>query len=107
MLWLVPRLAGPVALGVGLLGLSSCQRQAPGPDECVSFAETWLRSERPQPRNPLAGDATFDKLVLKCLTEPYDRKLVECVIDGQPPDRCRVDYVRRIEARRGNEPEER
>jgi hypothetical protein len=73
----------------------------------VAFAETWLRSERRQPHSPLAVDATFDELVLNCLTKPYDRKLVVCVVSGQPRDGCRIDYDRRLESRRGEDAEQR
>jgi hypothetical protein len=88
------------ALSLGALALIAlgCERAAPGPDECVAFAETWLRSRRPATR--LEADTAFDELVRRCLTEPYDRELVECVVSGQNPDRCRVDYARRIEVRR-------
>jgi hypothetical protein len=88
------------ALGVGALALIAlgCERAAPGPDECVAFAETWLRARRPATR--LEADTAFDELVRRCLTEPYDRDLVACVVGGHNPDRCRVDYARRLEARR-------
>jgi hypothetical protein len=75
-----------------------CARVAPGPDECVAFAESWLRARRPPTR--LEADAAFDELVRRCLTEPYDRELVACVVDGQNQERCRIDYARRAELRR-------
>jgi hypothetical protein len=82
---------------LGLLSLG-CSRAAPGPDECVAFAESWLRARRPVTR--LEADTAFDELVRRCLTEPYDRELVACVVARQNPERCRVDYARRAEARR-------
>ena len=75
-----------------------CQRALPGPDECVAFAESWLRARRPATQ--LEADNAFDELVRRCLTEPYDRELVACVVAGQNQERCRVDYARRVEARR-------
>ncbi len=45
-------------------------------------------------------EAEFDDLVRRCLTEPYDRTLVDCVVSGKSRDNCRVDYLRRIEAER-------
>ncbi len=75
-----------------------CERAAPGPDECVAFAEAWLRARRPATR--LEADTAFDELVRRCLTEPYDRELVSCVVGGQNQDRCRSDYARRVESRR-------
>jgi hypothetical protein len=92
---------------VALLAIG-CERVAPGPDECVAFAQAWLHARRPASR--LEADAAFDELVRRCLTEPYDRELVGCVVGsqaesgppgtGQTPERCRIDYARRVEARR-------
>lgn len=94
-LWRVLRVAGPVWLAVSSM---SCERKAPGPDECVAFAEAWMRARRPA--TPLDADNAFDELVRRCLTEPYDRELVTCVVGGQNQERCRVDYARRKEALR-------
>lgn len=90
------RAAGPVVLGC--LTWLGCAREAPGPAECVAFAEAWLKTHRPS--HPLAAHQAFDDLVRHCLTEPYDRELVTCVVAGERPERCRVDYVRRVEAQR-------
>jgi hypothetical protein len=90
----LPLLSVPV-LSLFALG---CARAAPGPDECVAFAESWLRARRPAVQ--LETDAAFDELVRRCLTEPYDRELVACVVGGQNQERCRVAYARRVEARR-------
>jgi hypothetical protein len=82
---------------LGLLAIG-CQRTLPGPDDCVAFAESWMRVRRPATQ--LDADTIFDELVRRCLTEPYDRELVACVVGGSNPERCRVDYSRRVEARR-------
>jgi hypothetical protein len=94
-----------VALGLALVGilgggLSSCQRKAPGPDECLAFAKIWLQQRRFDSVVQQAPEEAFDDLVGRCLTEPYDRALVECVISKQRPENCRVDYARRVESRR-------
>jgi hypothetical protein len=92
---MLARAAGPLLLcGVAL----GCTREAPGPEECVAFAEAWLKTH--PPTSLLVADHAFDELVRHCLTEPYDRALVSCVVAGSSPDRCRVDYVRRVETRR-------
>jgi hypothetical protein len=70
----------------------------PGPDECVAFAESWLQLRHPPTRLQVA--TVFDELVRRCLTEPYDRELVRCVVQGHNHQRCRIDYARRVEARR-------
>jgi hypothetical protein len=88
---------GHCLVALGLLAVG-CERAAPGPDECVAFGESWLRAHRPSTR--LEADTAFDELVRRCLTEPYDRELVRCVVAGQNQERCRVDYVRRVELRR-------
>jgi hypothetical protein len=77
-----------------------CEREAPGPTECVAFAEAWFRSHPKPIGRVLAVDEAFDELVRDCLTEPYDRTLVECVVGGRSPERCRSDYARRTESRR-------
>jgi hypothetical protein len=102
---------------VALLAIG-CERVAPGPDECVAFAQAWLHARRPASR--LEADTAFDELVRHCLTEPYDRELVGCVVSSQvgrsqlgddsagsdrigsapTPEHCRIDYARRLEARR-------
>jgi len=82
----------------GVLWAAGCQRQAPGPDECVAFAEAWMRRHRAPTR--LDADAAFDELVRTCLTDPYDRELVACVVGGDDQERCRVAYMRRVEERR-------
>jgi hypothetical protein len=92
---------------VALLAIG-CERVAPGPDECVAFAQAWLHARRPASR--LEADTAFDELVRRCLTEPYDRELVDCVVGSQvrgsqamsglSQERCRIDYARRVEARR-------
>jgi hypothetical protein len=101
------RLAGPV-LVAGLL--SSCQRRAPGPDECEAFAKAWLRSrgvtapEQMLGRGPIDSNQAdpFTELVTRCLTEPYDRTLVSCVVNGKNPALCRSEFARRREASRGD-----
>lgn len=98
--------AAPAARGalVGVLlgaivGLAGCERKAPGPEECVAFAEAWMRARKPATR--LEADTAFDELVRRCLTEPYDRELVTCVVSGEDQERCRIGYVRRKERQLG------
>lgn len=80
--------------------LAGCERKAPGPDECVLFADAWLRSQRLEHAPQVLSENARDELVVRCLTEPYDRELVSCVLGGLPRERCRIDYLRRSEARR-------
>jgi len=95
------RVAGQALLvGIAVCG---CEREAPGPKECVAFADAWLRPHLPASAR-LAADRAYDELVRRCLTEPYDRELVACVVGGQPHEGCRIDYARRTEARRTEAP---
>jgi hypothetical protein len=92
------RLATLLASGA-LLTLLGCQRKAPGPDECLAFAKVWVES-RHLDKLPIGAVDPFEELVRECLTAPYDRALVECVLNGKAPDRCRMEYARRMEERR-------
>jgi hypothetical protein len=58
------------ALLVCLL-LAGCERRAPGPGECVAFAD--LALGRPAPR------AAHEELVRQCLTTPFDYEMLACV----------------------------
>jgi hypothetical protein len=92
------RVAGQALLaGIAVCG---CEREAPGPQECVSFADAWFRSPRFPVATRLGAEKAYADLVRHCLTEPYDRELVACVVGGRPQENCRVDYARRVEARR-------
>jgi hypothetical protein len=97
------RIALALALVGALGGLTSCQRKAPGPDECLAFAKIWLQQRKFESVLAQAPEEAFDELVSRCLTEPYDRALVECVISKQRPERCRGDYLQRAESRREQE----
>jgi hypothetical protein len=83
-----------------LLLLVSCQRKAPGPDECVAFAKVWVQQDKVSLRRSLVGADPFDDLVHECLTTPFDRALVECALSGTSPQRCRAEYRRRVEQNR-------
>jgi len=89
-----------LAWGLLLAGLGSCQRKAPGPDECVAFAKVWVQRRPVAAGHALVAPDPFDDLVRDCLTTPYDRVLVECVINGKAPERCRREFARRAEERR-------
>ncbi len=95
---LLARVAGQALLV--WIAVCGCEREAPGPQECVPFADAWFRSRRVPNSTRLAAEKAHAELVRHCLTEPYDRELVACVVGGQPQERCRIDYARRVEARR-------
>lgn len=94
------RVLALLACGTVLAALVSCQRKAPGPDECVAFAKVWVQRRQVEAERSLIAADPFDELVRDCLTTPYDRALVECVINGKAPKRCRMEFARRTEERR-------
>ena len=65
------------AFASAALLLASCQRKAPGPDECVAFARVWVQQDKVSLRQAMVGADAFDELVLRCLTTPFDRALVD------------------------------
>lgn len=97
--WVAGQRARSLLAGGVLVALLGCRRQAPGPDECVAFAKVWVES-RHLDKVPSVAVDPFEELVRECLTAPYDRALVECVLNGKAPDRCRMEYARRVEERR-------
>src|SRR6478609_2655915 len=75
------------ALGFTLLGASalSCQRKAPGPEECARFAEAVIGSGRYI--TPVIA-AQIETQTRECLTRPYDRELLECVLLTRQASAC-------------------
>jgi hypothetical protein len=66
-------------VGFTLLGVSTlgCQRKAPGPEECARFAEAVVGVHRYI--TPVMA-AQIETQTRECLTRPYDRELIDCVI---------------------------
>lgn len=55
----------------------SCRRKAPGPEECARFAEAIVAGDRYI--TPVIA-AQIETQTRECLTRPYDRELLECVL---------------------------
>ena len=66
-------------IGFTLLAASglSCQRKAPGPEECARFAEAVVGVGRYI--TPVMA-AQIETQTQECLTRPYDRELLDCVL---------------------------
>jgi hypothetical protein len=66
-------------VGLALLATSasSCQRKAPGPEECARFAEAVVGAGRYI--TPVIA-AQIETQTQECLTRPYDRELLRCVL---------------------------
>lgn len=72
-------------------GLVACERQAPGPTECLSFALNWHQVSAAQLQAqvlPPQLEASVQQVTLRCLTEPFPRKTVECVAQYGPAPAC-------------------
>ncbi|HEX9619945.1 MAG TPA: hypothetical protein VF989_07420 [Polyangiaceae bacterium] len=76
---LAPYLAAAVALA------AACQRRAPGPEECQSFAAAALGLNDARMLETPGVKESFDQLVVHCLTTPFDRALVRCVEERSAP----------------------
>lgn len=95
------RVAGQSPLAIALLLLTSlggCARKAPGPEECVHFAESWFGVDRERVLRDPPLSKHFEQKIHDCLTKPYDRELVECVANGGDNRRCERAYERRLTA---------
>ncbi len=82
------RLAWTIRLGLATLALSGCSRRAPGPDECVFFAEMTFGHKFEVIVQDSRAKAVFDRLVTTCLTAPFDRRVFVCSRDTHAPMDC-------------------
>ncbi|MDQ2643382.1 MAG: hypothetical protein M3020_06195 [Myxococcota bacterium] len=62
-----------------LFTLLGCQRKAPGPEECQTFAMAALGASRIQDLALVGAGEKYQELVRECLTTPFDRQLVQCM----------------------------
>ena len=85
-------LALAALLGVSLLG---CERRAPGPEECAQFAQAAAGVSRDSPFLTPELLAKIDAATRECLTEPYDRALLNCVLVTRQTRVCLDDFRRR------------
>src|SRR5687768_5403271 len=93
-----PRLALRLAiLGALASSLAGCQRKAPGPDECVSFARASY-GLRPTGKLRPAEKQKVDELIRECLLTPFDRELLQCTLEGGSPRACMRAFARRHDA---------
>jgi hypothetical protein len=96
----VARSLGVIVVAAALL--PACRRKLPGPEECHALAERWLavvsqgRSQHPNtPREQGIVEDTVLKMTTQCLTRPYDREMVECVVSGAAPKACFASFESR------------
>lgn len=82
-------LCATVALG--------CEREAPGPAECVAASERLLGVSSEQALRLPRVKAAFDELTIRCLTTPFDREFIRC-LDERGQRSCVMDLERRLRA---------
>lgn len=75
--------------------LVACERKAPGPDECRSFAHAALGVTRPEDLLRADAAARVAELTRDCLTTPFDRTLLRCVQETGRSRLCMIDFERR------------
>ena len=83
---------GSMLLGVSALG---CQRKAPGPEECARFAEAVVGVGRYI--TPVMA-AQIETQTQECLTRPYDRELLDCVLVTRQARGCLAAFRARSES---------
>jgi hypothetical protein len=72
-----------------------CQRKAPGPDECVAFAQRAVGVVHPAQLRQPAVRERIDDLTTRCLTTPFDRELLQCVELTQRTRACTFEFEAR------------
>lgn len=84
-----------------LAAIPACSRRAPGPDECVAFAEMTFGA----PFQSLVAHPSyrmaFDRLVTTCLTAPFERRVFVCTAESRAP----LDCLRRFQPELFGDPE--
>lgn len=75
--------------------LAGCSRKAPGPDACFAFALHALDIQDRQLLRVPRIKQEVDALTDKCLTTPFDRRLVQCVHGPRDIPACFANFERR------------
>ncbi len=72
--------------------LAGCERKAPGPAECVAFAEQVLTRAANRAESAALLRARYEELVRQCLTTPFDRRMLACVDETGDYRHCRLYF---------------
>jgi hypothetical protein len=73
---------------------TACERKAPGPDECIAFAVQAVGGGQALLRRAELRDQV-DELTQRCLTTPYDRRLLSCMQTTGNLRACVAQFERR------------
>ena len=80
------------SLLLAVLPMVGCARKAPGPDECVPFAEALFGATHEEVLEYPVLKQKFDAVVTACLTTPFDRRVFTCTAATRSPLRCLQQY---------------
>jgi hypothetical protein len=86
-----------VSAAAALLG---CERKAPSQQECFDYAMLTLRINDPRLLAVPAVADKLDEVVVKCLTTPFDKQLIQCVKTRSSARSCLYEFEDR-DRRRG------
>jgi hypothetical protein len=100
LFWVSHRLVCVTMLCVVAL-LPGCERKAPSQEQCLDFAMRALRITDPRLLAVPAVSDKLDELVVKCLTTPYDKKLLECIKTRSNSRSCVYEFEDRDRRHRG------
>ncbi len=75
--------------------LPACARKAPGPEECERFATAVVMQHAPGGLLTLELQAQIEEETRNCLTRPYDRELLNCVLVTNRGRSCLDSFRRR------------
>lgn len=95
---IVRRALASLWLGLAVL-VSGCTRQAPGPEECQAYAFA-LASMTLGPYLTPDIRAQIEEVTRQCLTKPYDRAVMECVLTTGRQEACLRAFEQRRELAR-------
>jgi hypothetical protein len=76
----------------------SCERKAPGPAECLRFAEEAVSMSADNPLVQSRAEQEVDEETRRCLTTPYDRALLACVERTRQGRACFAEFKLRTRA---------
>ncbi len=85
--------------------LLACERKAPSQEECLDYAMLTLRINDTRLLAVPAVSDKLDELVVKCLTTPFDKQLIQCVKTRSAARSCMYEFEdrdRRRSAPNGN-----
>ena len=75
--------------------LFGCRRRAPGPEECVQFAQRASGMIQQPRQRAIVVRERFEELTRRCLTTPYDYEMLNCFNHTGQVQYCAREFERR------------